>query len=117
LQSAHDVSEGGLAVALAECLIDSPGLGAQVDVPESNDESRVDERLFGESQSRIVVSCRPTDLQQIQALTDSLGVECRILGQITADNKLDIEGVLKIGVEELKERYYGAIPKAMDTEL
>lgn len=57
IQSAHDLAEGGLAVALAESCIGN-GLGATVDIPVSESQ-RLDEVLFGEVASQIVVSVNP----------------------------------------------------------
>ncbi len=57
IQSAHDLSEGGLAVALAESCIGN-NFGANVNVPVS-DAQRLDEILFGEVSSQIIVSVKP----------------------------------------------------------
>jgi phosphoribosylformylglycinamidine synthase len=67
LQSAHDCSDGGLAVALAECAFDTGGIGADVDLPAAH---RLDDQnapvalatLFGESASRALVSVRHAQL-------------------------------------------------------
>ena len=57
LESAHDCSEGGLAVTLAECCFDSGGIGADIDVPSAAgpmaDVDRLAATLFGESASRV----------------------------------------------------------------
>ncbi len=66
VQSAHDVSGGGVAVALAECAI-AGRLGADVELPV---ERRADEALFGEGGGRVVVTCRPRNLD---ALRDAAG--------------------------------------------
>ena len=55
LQSAHDCSDGGVAVTLAECAFDTGGIGFKVDLPASKN---VVSTLFGESASRAVVSVR-----------------------------------------------------------
>jgi len=65
VNSAHDVSEGGMAVAVAECLIDSPNLGAQI---TTQDEDNV-AFLFAESQSRFIVSCAPENMKAFADLT------------------------------------------------
>ena len=54
IRSAHDCSDGGLAVALAECTFDSGGIGASVDV--GSESMRDDAVFFGESASRVLVS-------------------------------------------------------------
>src|SRR5207245_4622080 len=71
VKSAHDCSEGGLAVALAECCIsqqiarETPRLiGAQIDLTNT-DVARLDALLFGESQARVVVSVAPLNAMRL----------------------------------------------------
>lgn len=86
--SAHDISEGGLAVALAEsCVLgDLAGgaLGASVDLPET--ETRLDGVLFGERQSRIVISVGPNDLKTVKHLAEQVDVPVFELGTVGGDN-------------------------------
>ncbi|MFC0213393.1 phosphoribosylformylglycinamidine synthase subunit PurL [Paenibacillus chartarius] len=76
--SAHDLSEGGLAVALAESCI-SGGIGATVAV---DSELRADVALFSESQSRIVLSAKPDKASALQKLLAERGVPCREIGKV-----------------------------------
>jgi phosphoribosylformylglycinamidine synthase II len=63
VKSAHDCSEGGIAVALAECCVASPQhWGAKIRLSQ---EMRADALLFGESQSRIIITVAPEDLPQV----------------------------------------------------
>ena len=80
VRSAHDCSEGGLAVALAEGCITDPDrpIGVEVSVPGM---LRPDALLFGETQSRIVVSLREADLGRLQAIADRHGVPVTALGR------------------------------------
>jgi phosphoribosylformylglycinamidine synthase len=80
VRSAHDCSEGGLAVALAEGCITDPdrSIGVEVSVPGM---LRPDALLFGETQSRIVVSLREADLGRLQAIADRHGVPVTALGR------------------------------------
>ncbi len=77
VQSSHDLSDGGLAVALAECTFGT-GLGAAVELPE--DEVSDAAWLFGESHSRFVVTVKPPDAPRFEAL---LGHRCTRLGEVT----------------------------------
>lgn len=78
IQSAHDCSEGGLAVALAESCITGPKpLGAAI---ELNGDLRADALLFGESQSRIVISFSKAALHEIETLAQKAGVPFSVLG-------------------------------------
>jgi len=82
LQSAHDVSEGGLAVALAECgmTADGPRLGGRFDL---GDALRADVLLFAETPSRMVVSTR--DGMALEQAARRAGVPCRALGIVQGD--------------------------------
>lgn len=109
IKSAHDCAEGGLAVALAECCL-AGKLGATVELPFSG---RLDELLFGEVQSCIVVSCAPAQLPAVVREAAARGVDCRVIGTTGGGHLLiaDAGGsvVTKISVEEMKEVWRGSI--------
>jgi len=94
LPTAHDVSEGGLACALAECCI-AGGLGARVSI--DGDEAA----LFGEGPGGVVVA---GPRQAIEALEGAI-----VLGEVGGE-ALEIEGVLSLAVSDLRTLYEGAIP-------
>ncbi len=85
LSSAHDCADGGLAVALAESCLSRIGdpLGAVVQL--SADGSRRDAVLFGESQSRVVVSARPHDRIRIFQLAEEARVPIAVIGTVGGD--------------------------------
>jgi len=79
VRSAHDLSEGGLAVALAECAFHGRiKFGCSVALEDS---IRPDTLLFGESQSRILVTCRRKDLDRLRELARKTGVPARAIGE------------------------------------
>jgi phosphoribosylformylglycinamidine (FGAM) synthase-like enzyme len=83
LASAHDCSDGGFAVALAECCFDTGGRGADVDVPAAAGDGGVDRQvatLFGESATRVVVSVRPTETAAVIARATSAGLTAVRIG-------------------------------------
>jgi len=80
VSSAHDCSEGGIAVALAECSL-AGGLGARV-VLDAADERRPDEILFGEQVGRIVVSLRPGALGALGDLARRFAVPLKVIGSV-----------------------------------
>jgi phosphoribosylformylglycinamidine synthase len=83
VQHAHDVSDGGLAVCLAESAIHSDGLGLKADLPAA-DGARLDAVLFGEAQSRVVLSVRPSDVASLEAaLSEYDAVQAHRLGTVT----------------------------------
>lgn len=102
--SAHDVAEGGLAVAAAESLISSDGLGANIKITGNTVSA-----LFSESQSRFLLSVKKEHQQAFESLVDA-----RLIGEVTDLPVLEIsseEGlILAEQVEVLKEAWKGAIP-------
>ncbi|WP_226035448.1 phosphoribosylformylglycinamidine synthase subunit PurL [Aquibacillus saliphilus] len=102
--SAHDLAEGGLAVALAESLFNN-GLGCDVEV--SGDTTV---QLFSESQSRFLVSIKPDDKQAFESLVEDANLigEVTESGQLKVNNNEDI--VIEESVESLKTLWKGAIP-------
>ena len=100
LRSAHDVSDGGLAVALAECCIGGPDrpIGVRIEMHEM---IRGDALLFSESQSRIVVSVKEKDLSQLRERAADLHVPMQVLGTV-GGTRLVIQPLLQLPVEELR---------------
>jgi phosphoribosylformylglycinamidine synthase len=81
IRSAHDLAEGGLLVALAECAIGGAkqlGAAVKLDIPHA----RLDALLFGESQSRALVTTRPENASALVALLELRGVPARRLGTV-----------------------------------
>ena len=85
VQSAHDCSDGGLSVALAECCISAPDIrrGAVVRLPL--DVSRRDALLFGESQSRVVLSVKPDMADQVLNRAWDSGIPAMKIGTVGGD--------------------------------
>jgi phosphoribosylformylglycinamidine synthase len=107
LKSAHDVSEGGLAVALAECCMEKE-LGVKVQL-ESR--LRADAVLFSESQSRFIVSCDPESLAELQQILAKQEIPYEILGKVTGEELvIDINSkkIVDLNVKEMKEAWRGA---------
>ncbi|MGE5305178.1 MAG: phosphoribosylformylglycinamidine synthase subunit PurL [Alphaproteobacteria bacterium] len=100
IHSAHDTSEGGLAVALAECCIGGPDkpLGARI---ESREMIRADALLFSESQSRIVVSIAEKDVPQLQEIAARYNVPMQVIGSV-GGTRLVIQPLLQLPVDELR---------------
>ena len=78
LRSAHDCSDGGLAVTLAECTFDTGGIGVTADLPR---EASLTAALFGESAARAVVSVGAGNLQALLRLAREVGVPARAIGR------------------------------------
>jgi len=108
LSSAHDVSEGGLAVALAESAFRA-GLGFAVTVPEGDPTVA----LFSESAARAVVSLSGADVEAFEALCAEKGVPVTRLGEVTGEPELEFVGLLTLGLEEALSAWKAPIPAAM----
>lgn len=123
-KSAHDVSDGGLAVTLAESCI-TGNIGASIEIPpeaEAEINIRLDSVLFGETQSRVVISVAPQNLEKLKQAAAQVSVPISFLGTVGGDKFTlgdDRDGVLKplmdIPVEELHRVYRGAIPALMQS--
>ncbi|HJV45444.1 MAG TPA: phosphoribosylformylglycinamidine synthase subunit PurL [Bacillota bacterium] len=112
VRSAHDLSEGGLAVGLAECCI-GRGLGAQVNLDTT---LRADLALFSESQSRIILSVLPEHVDTIKQIAAEVGTPVTQLGRV-GDDRLSIsinqQQIIEQPLSELKVAWKDAIPCLM----
>jgi phosphoribosylformylglycinamidine synthase subunit PurL len=106
LRSAHDLSDGGLAVALAECGVtaDGPVIGASVDVASAG--LPVDTLLFSESPSRMIVTTR--DAAKVEAIAKSHGVPFAKIGTVGGDRlqiAVDSKPVLQPSLAEIHQAF------------
>jgi phosphoribosylformylglycinamidine synthase subunit PurL len=123
VKSAHDCSEGGLAVALAESCIsqqiarDTPRLlGAQIDLsPITPAGTRLDALLFGEAQGRIVLSTSPLDAVKVVERAKLLGVNAARIGTVGGEALAlkTAAGEFSWPVAELHDLWWNAIGRAM----
>jgi len=118
LASAHDCSDGGLAVTLAECCMiegDRPR-GATVNPPSivrSPQTLRTDALLFGESAGRIVVSCERRHLEPLLALATRHGVVAAEVGKV-GGTRLTIGSWIEVPVEDLSAAWRSGLRSALD---
>jgi phosphoribosylformylglycinamidine synthase II len=114
VKSAHDCSEGGLAVALAECCFGTELVGAEIDL--SGLDGRLDALLFGETQSRIIVSCAPEHGVRITELAAARGVTVLALGA-TGGHSLKIQTSrqkLSWDVAAIRDVWWNAMGRLME---
>ena len=118
VKSAHDLSDGGLAVAAAECCMAS-GLGAHLELPSSA--ARLDRLLFAEGGARILVSVSPAQTVAWQEALDASGIPAQCLGVVEDDSELSITqagtNVLTSPIAQMRERFEQAIPRRMGVDL
>ena len=111
VRSAHDVAEGGLAVALTECCITGPGAGWGAEI-EMEGALRADAWLFGESQSRVILSVRRRHLGRLRELADSLQVPFTVLGEVKS-RRLRIGELIDQDITDLRATWSKALPRRM----
>ncbi len=112
VQSAHDVSEGGLAAALAECCFLNPQkkLGARIHL---NLNGRPDFLLFGEDQSRIIVSVKEPDIDRLKAICAQHSAPLTIIGNVGGE-ELILNEIIRRRVEVLFDLYHHAIRRKVE---
>ena len=106
VSSAHDVSDGGFAICLAEACI-AHGRGAQVVLPADGD-APAHALLFSEEPSRIIVSLPSDHVDEALSVCKHLGVPFETLGTV-AGHTLTIEGACEVPVEELAHAHASAL--------
>ena len=114
VSSAHDCSDGGFAVALAECCFGrDAGWGAEVEIPAG---SRLDGMLFGETQSRILLSLPRASLARLEKICEEREAPLAVLGKVGGSRlKITVGGetALQATVAELRKPWRDALPEWM----
>jgi phosphoribosylformylglycinamidine synthase len=117
LQSAHDVSDGGLAVTLAESCFASGGLSAQVSLTSKEADEAA---LFGERGARAIVSVTSTNLARLRSLAAQYGVAALEVGRVArGDFRIELNGRVVVSgeVPPLADAWSGAIERLLrDTD-
>ncbi|THE10472.1 phosphoribosylformylglycinamidine synthase subunit PurL [Bacillus timonensis] len=110
IASAHDVAEGGFAVALAEKAFGTKGLGVKVQI-----KGDAVTELFSETQSRFIVSVKKENKEKFEQL-----VKASLVGEVTSDGTFIIENqtgeIINLPVDELKRTWKGAIPCLLNSK-
>jgi phosphoribosylformylglycinamidine synthase subunit PurL len=112
VKSAHDLSEGGLAVALAECAIQS-GKGAVVSLADKINKTAL---LFGEGQSRILLTIAPDNIFSLSDFAMLYEVPCSIIGKVSGKSLVvmkDGKKPINTPVSRLQDVYFSALPKLL----
>jgi len=120
LRSAHDCSDGGLAVALAECCFSSlngVAMGADIDLTGEYDLAT---RLFGETPSRIIVSFDESALGDIEEIVAAAGCPMTLLGNVGSDRlriESDGEEVIQLDVAEIETAWRSSLQGKLKAEV
>lgn len=110
LVSAHDLSEGGIAIGLIEACWRN-GFGAHVSLPHTGLDNVAN--MFSESPARAVVTVAADDVEKLHELCESIGVPMARIGIVAQGNKLSIDGICELDLDELREASEATIPEAM----
>jgi phosphoribosylformylglycinamidine synthase II len=118
IRSAHDCSDGGLAVTVAECCFDTGGMGADVTIGgvEVSRQTTVNRAaaLFGESASRVVVSSRSDDVSKVLERAAAAGVPASVVGR-TGGNRLRMkvggQPAIDVAVEDAERAWSSAVER------
>ncbi|GAA1145744.1 phosphoribosylformylglycinamidine synthase subunit PurL [Microbacterium natoriense] len=113
ISSAHDVSEGGLAQALAEGVMRF-GVGARVWLNEIIERDGVDaaSALFSESTGRVLVTVPREDDVKFRGLCEGRGYPVARIGVTDSEPQLEVQGVFTVSATELRERSQATLPAA-----
>ena len=111
INSAHDTSEGGIAVALTEaCIMDKKNLlGCNVRIDFAN---RKDFELFGEAQSRIIITADKDKIDEIISICENNGVPVKEIGTVTGKD-IKINDDISISTDEASQKYYKMFDELM----
>jgi phosphoribosylformylglycinamidine synthase len=116
VESAHDCSDGGLAVALAKTAF-GKGLGCKVEIKSR--ELPLECVLFGEDASRIVISCDQASVARIKEVAAKRDISADLLGE-TVIGKIEItvdsRAAVSANIAELRDEYEGALERALRSE-
>lgn len=111
IASAHDVAEGGFAVALAEKAFGAKGLGVKVQI-----QGDAVTELFSETQSRFIVTVKKENKEKFEQL-----VRANLVGEVTGDGSFIVEDqtgkeVINLPVDDLRRSWKGAIPCLLNSK-
>ena len=112
IKSAHDISDGGLAVNISESIVHSKnGIGAKLDVARK---LKNNELLFGECQSVIVVTVEEDSLYELILIAQRLDMHTQTIGRVTDKNNLIINDQINIDRNKIEDAYFNSLRKIME---
>jgi phosphoribosylformylglycinamidine synthase len=118
VSAAHDVSEGGLLVTVAEMLFDDKTLGVDINLGSRGPSNRFDALLFGESQGRAVLAVKQECVSDVLSAARENGVDAEEIGTVNRNGRFQAivggETVLDVDVKVLRETWQYSITHAMN---
>jgi phosphoribosylformylglycinamidine synthase len=117
VRSAHDVSDGGLAVSVAEASFGRDGLSAEISMDAAGADDSAEAALFGERGARAVVSVAPASLARVNEIAAQYKVRAQRIGAVTrGEFRIQYQGaaVVKGSIESFRRVWSDALPKAIE---
>mgnify|MGYP000594378060 CR=1 FL=1 len=112
INSAHDVSDGGISIALSECILSSKdNLGAEINIEHK---MRIDELLFGECSSLIIVSINEQKLYDLVHLSKEYDVRTQTIGKVMNNGRFLVNDSIDVSKKELSKAYNSSFSKIME---
>ncbi|MFN3589703.1 MAG: AIR synthase-related protein [Spirosomataceae bacterium] len=108
IASAHDLSDGGLFITLAESAM-AANKGFEIN---TNSNFRLDAYLFGEAAGRILVTVKPSQLEQVNNTLQVDGLSFETIGKVTSDG-FTINGKTYFTISEAKDLYDNALSRIL----
>jgi phosphoribosylformylglycinamidine synthase II len=118
IHSAHDISDGGLAVALAESCFGANALAAQVTIAPETQNQPAEPALFGERGARALVSLSPSSLARVNEVAAQCNVAVQQIGTVTrGDFRIQYSGspVIQGSIASFHNTWSGSLQKAIET--
>jgi phosphoribosylformylglycinamidine synthase subunit PurL len=119
ISSAHDVSDGGLAVTLAECCFDTNGLGIRAAINSAAADEPAEATLFGERGARVVVAVPAASLAHVNQIAAQYKVSVQNIGTVArSEFRIQLNGapVIQGSVESFQKPWSESLQKAIETE-
>jgi phosphoribosylformylglycinamidine synthase subunit PurL len=117
VRSAHDVSDGGLAVSVAEACFGRDGLSAEISIDAAGAEDFAEAALFGERGARAVVSVAPASLARVNEIAAQYKVRAQRIGTVTrGEFRIQYQGaaVIQGSIESFRRAWSESLPKAIE---
>ena len=116
IKSAHDCSEGGLAAALSECCISNKEkkIGAVIDL---NEKMRIDALLFGETQSRIIITASPAKIDSLKNVLEGYKIPYTLIGKVGGERLIinnNSSKLIDISIDNLNNAWHDSIKNMMN---
>jgi phosphoribosylformylglycinamidine synthase subunit PurL len=119
ISSAHDVSDGGIAVTLAECCFDTKDLGVRASIHSAVADEPAEAALFGERGARVVVAVPAASLARVNQIAAQCKVSVQNIGTVArSEFRIQLKGapVIQGSVESFQKPWSESLQKAIETE-